>query len=63
LGAGGAHARSGTATVIAGYLGASDKFDHALASFATAYADQNESDHARLVEAVRSGRLEAYIEQ
>ena len=54
-----AHARSGDAIAIASYLGASDSFDRALASFAEAYADQNERDYHALQEAVASGRLAA----
>src|SRR5206468_8136442 len=41
-----AHARSGDRIAIASYLGRSDRFDRALASFAEAYADQNERDYA-----------------
>ena len=52
-----AHARSGDAIAIASYLGAGDSFDRALASFAEAYADQNERDYQTLREAVSSGRL------
>ena len=51
------HARTSGASMIAGYAGASDKLDQALARFARAYADQTEADHALLVEAVRAGRL------
>ena len=51
------HARTSGASMIAGYAGASDKLDRALARFARAYADQTEADHARLVGAVRAGRL------
>ena len=54
-----AHARSGDAVAIASYLGASDRFDRALASFAEAYADQNERDYGALQEAVATGRLAA----
>ncbi len=54
-----AHARSGDAIAIASYLGSGDSFDRALASFAEAYADQNERDYDALREAVESGRLEA----
>ena len=43
--------------MIAGYAGGSDKLDRAMARFARAYADQTEADHARLVKAVRAGRL------
>ncbi|MFO0815751.1 MAG: DUF2252 domain-containing protein [Gemmatales bacterium] len=58
-----AHARSGEPAKIAGYLGNSDKFDKAIADFATVYADQTESDHAVLIQAVREGKLEVFIEQ
>ena len=54
-----AHARSGDAIAIASYLGASDSFDRALASFAEAYADQNERDYEALRAAVASGRIAA----
>ena len=54
-----AHARSGDAIAIASYLGSGDSFDRALASFAEAYADQNERDYDALRAAVESGRLEA----
>ena len=54
-----AHARSGDRGAIAAYLGGNDTFDRAMASFAVAYADQNDRDHAALVEAIRTGRLVA----
>lgn len=54
-----AHARSGDRVAIAGYLGSSDAFDRAMASFAESYADQNERDYDALRAAVRSGRLAA----
>ena len=41
-----AHARSGDAVAISGYLGSSDRFDRAVADFAEAYADQSEADYA-----------------
>jgi uncharacterized protein (DUF2252 family) len=56
-----AHARSGDAARIAGYLGNGSAFDDAVVSFATAYADQAERDHAALVAAVKSGRISAEI--
>ena len=52
-----AHARSGDAIAIASYLGSGDSFDRALASFAEAYADQNESDYDALQRAAASGRI------
>ena len=54
-----AHARSGQAGVLAGYMGKSEALDEAIADFAKAYADQNERDHAALLKAVRSGLLKA----
>lgn len=54
-----AHARSGDRIAIASYMGKSDVFDNAVADFSAAYADQNERDHAALVEAVKSGRVTA----
>jgi len=56
------HARSGSAVVLSGYMGRSDLFDQALASFAVAYADQNEKDHGAIVRAVREGTIEAITE-
>lgn len=55
-----AHAKSGDARTIAGYLGKSDQFDEAIAKFSVAYADQAERDHAALEEAVRRGTIEVY---
>jgi uncharacterized protein (DUF2252 family) len=54
-----AHARSGDPVAIAAYLGSSDRFDRAIASFAERYADQNEHDYQSFVAAIRSGRLQA----
>ncbi|MFC4526171.1 DUF2252 domain-containing protein [Dyella halodurans] len=53
-----AHARSGDALLLAAYLGKSDAFADAIASFSVAYADQNESDHAAMVKAARAGRIQ-----
>ena len=57
-----AHAKSGDPAMISGYLGGGDKSEVALADFALAYADQIEQDHAALVAAERSGRVEALVE-
>lgn len=56
-----AHAKSGDAALISGYLGKSDDFDNAIGEFASAYADQNEKDHAAFVAAVKSGEIEAVV--
>ncbi len=58
-----AHARSGEPAMISGYLGKSDHADEAVASFAVAYADQTERDHAVLDKAVRAGSIEAHVEE
>ena len=51
------HARTSGASMIAGYIGGSDKLDEMLGRFARAYADQVERDHAKLVRAVAAGVL------
>ena len=58
-----AHARSGDAARIGGYLGKSGVFDEAIGEFALAYADQTVRDHSALVAAVKAGRVEALVEQ
>src|SRR5438094_3038347 len=57
-----AHARSGDRGALAAYLGASAKFDQAIADFAETYADQNELDYAALQAAVKDGKAEATTE-
>jgi len=57
-----AHARSEKAPEIKGYLGKKDIFDDAIAEFATDYADQTERDYGALVKAIRSGRIEATMQ-
>ncbi len=52
-----AHARSGDAAAIAGYLGSGDSFDRAMASFAETYADQNDADYAALRRAADAGTI------
>ncbi len=54
-----AHARTGDAAAIAGYMGKSNTFDTAIGDFAATYADQTERDHQALVDAVKSGRIAA----
>ena len=53
------HARTSGASMIAGYVGGSDKMDQMLCRFARAYADQVERDHGELVDAVARGILPA----
>ena len=54
-----AHARTGSPTETSGYLGTNDTFANAIGKFAVTYADQTEQDHQALVDAVKSGRVEA----
>jgi len=58
-----AHARSGQAVALSGYMGRSDAFDEAITRFSIAYADQNEKDHAALKRAIRAGKVEAAAEE
>jgi uncharacterized protein (DUF2252 family) len=52
-----AHAKSGDATTLAGYLGSNDSFDEAIAEYALGYADQAEEDYEAFKTAIRSGRF------
>jgi len=52
-----AHARSGDAAMISGYLGKTDVFDRAIGTFARLYADQTERDYKVFTEAIASGDI------
>jgi uncharacterized protein (DUF2252 family) len=52
-----AHAKTGDAAAISGYIGKSDALDAALARFAAIYADQTEQDFERLKTAAQHGRI------
>jgi uncharacterized protein (DUF2252 family) len=52
-----AHARTGDAAALSGYLGTTDRMDRALARFALAYADQTEADYALFMKAVRARKI------
>jgi uncharacterized protein (DUF2252 family) len=54
-----AHARSGDAARIAGYMGNGGAFDTAIAGFAMAYATQTERDFRLFLEAIKAGTIEA----
>jgi uncharacterized protein (DUF2252 family) len=54
-----AHARSGDAAKIAGYMGSGGAFDAAIASFAIAYAAQTQADWRLFLEAIKSGLIHA----
>jgi len=53
------HARSGDAIAIGSYLGAGTRFDGAMGTFASAYADQNERDHDSLKLAIATNKVHA----
>ena len=57
-----AHARSGDAVRIAGYLGSNSTFDDAVCEFAVEYADQNQRDYRAFIKAVREGRIKVITE-
>jgi uncharacterized protein (DUF2252 family) len=57
-----AHARGNDPALISGYLGNSDAFAQAIASFAEIYADQTERDHAALLAAIKRGRIQAVVD-
>jgi hypothetical protein len=57
-----AHAKSGNAVRLAGYIGQSERLDEAMVDFAQAYADQCERDYALFMRAVRSGKIRVEIE-
>ena len=51
-----AHARSGDPALMAGYMGKSDAFDDALASFAMAYAARTQQDYDLLAKEKEKGK-------
>jgi hypothetical protein len=53
-----AHAKSGDAALIAGYVGTNAALDESITRFAVAYADQTERDHEALVKAAHAGRIQ-----
>jgi uncharacterized protein CbrC (UPF0167 family) len=57
-----AHARSGDAAMIAGYMGSGSILDEAFCDFAVDYADQAERDHKAFVKAIRDKRVKAVVE-
>jgi hypothetical protein len=56
-----ADARSGDAIAMSSYLGRRGVFDQAMASFAAAYADQNERDYKTAQDAALSRRICAHL--
>ena len=57
-----AHARTGDAAMISGYMGSGGIFPEAICEFAVGYADQTARDHKAFAKAIRDGRIEAQIE-
>jgi hypothetical protein len=53
-----AHAKSGDAAMIAGYVGKSEALDDALVAFAEAYATQVQQDYERMRAAARARRIQ-----
>ena len=53
-----AHARSGDAAALWGYIDEDEAFDDIFVAFADRYADRTEHDHAQLVAAIEDGAIE-----
>ncbi len=53
-----AHARSGDAMMIRGYIGDDKTFDDIMVEYADRYADITERDQAQLCEAIKDGAIE-----
>lgn len=58
-----AHARSGDAATISGYMGAGQTFEDAVGEFAIEYSSQNRTDYRAFVQAIRERRVKAIVEQ
>ena len=56
-----AHAKTGPADIISGYLGKADVMDQAIGKFAVAYADQTEKDYTAFVKAIKAGKIKAEV--
>jgi uncharacterized protein (DUF2252 family) len=54
-----AHARSGDAMMIRGYIGNGKSFDNVMVAYAERYAEITAQDHAQLCEAINDGAIEA----
>jgi uncharacterized protein (DUF2252 family) len=54
-----AHARSGDAARIAGYIGTGTAFDTAISSFALSYAAQTHADWRLFLDAIKAGQIDA----
>ena len=52
-----AHAKSGDAAMISGYIGNSEELSNAMVRFGFAYANQTEKDYRALAAAAKTGRI------
>ncbi|HTQ64982.1 MAG TPA: DUF2252 domain-containing protein [Puia sp.] len=50
-----AHAKTGNASLMSGYMGKSEMLDEAISRFAVAYANQTEKDYEEFIKAVKAG--------
>ena len=57
-----AHARTGDAAMIAGYMGTGQTFDDAIGEFAVEYSAQNQSDYRTFIKAIREGKIQVMTE-
>jgi hypothetical protein len=55
-----AHARTGDAAAISGYIGGGGGFAKTIAAFGLAYAKQSKHDWRLLCDAIDDGRIEAH---
>ena len=56
-----AHARTGSASVISGYIGKNDAFANAVRKFATAYEIQNAEDYEAFLVAIEKGLIKVKV--
>ncbi|MXN93324.1 DUF2252 domain-containing protein, partial [Flavobacterium sp. Sd200] len=52
-----AHARTGDAAILNGYMGQDELFEDTIAKYAIAYSNQNEKDYGLLLHALKHGLL------
>ncbi|KGO94645.1 DUF2252 domain-containing protein [Flavobacterium subsaxonicum] len=52
-----AHARTGDAAILEGYMGSTEMFEDAIAKYAVAYNEQNNKDYDLLLNALKNGTL------
>ena len=53
-----AHAKSGDAAMLSGYIGKSGEFEDAIARFSASCAEQTVQDHATMAAAARNGQIQ-----